>query len=271
MAIDFSRSEKGIHGAVTIEPAARAVIITDLHGRFYTLRKIMERADVVKHLSRGGCLVVAGDFIHAYDEKDGSIDVLETLIYLKNRFQDNVVLLLGNHEWSHVVNKHIHKGRVNQSGEFVKLLENRYGLKADAKLKEFVSFFSSLPIAARIGNILISHASPDMSVMNMEDFERFDAKKILTPYDRFYPLLFARPRSLGYTADKDAPYIDDDVELFLGRLGLSVSVVGHTRVDKFHSIGKQLIVNSLDGAYLELEPKKYRSVEDLEEAKRVAK
>lgn len=258
-------------GLVTVEPGGKLIIITDLHGKFYLFKKIIDQADVVKSLSRGDYLIVAGDFIHASGEKDGSVEILEMLIYLKNRFENNVFLLLGNHEWSHIAGKPVFKGSVNQTAEFVKLLENHYGLKAEAKLKEFVSLFESLPIAARIGSLLISHAAPDLRVTSMDDFRYYNPRKILSPADKFYPLLWARPKSFS-TAAEDSPYIDEDVELFLGRLGLSVSVVGHTPVDKFCKIGKQLIVNSLDGAYLDIDlTKKYKSVEDLEETKRVVK
>lgn len=258
-------------GLVSLEPEGKAIVVTDLHGRFYMLKKIMEQAGVIKSLSNGNYFIVAGDFIHAYAEKDGSVKILEMLVYLKTRFQNNVLFLLGNHEWSHIVNKPVFKGPVNQTAEFVQLLKNHYGLKAEAKLKEFVSLFESLPVAARAGSILISHAAPDISVTGMDDFRYYNPRKILSPSDKFYPLLWARPKSFSAAAE-DSPYIDEDVELFLGRLGLSVSVVGHTPVSKFHQIGKQLIVNSLDGAYLEIDlSEKYKSVKDLEGSKRVVK
>lgn len=260
-----------MNSIITVESDAKAIVITDLHGKFYMLKKIMDQADVVKNLSRGNYLIVTGDFIHAYAEKDGSIDILEMLMYLKGRFENNVFLLLGNHEWSHIVGKPVYKGSVNQTAEFIQLLQNHYGLKVDAKLKEFVSFFASLQIAVRFGRMLISHAAPDLSVATMDDFRYYNPRKVLSPSDKFYPFLWARPKVLGYTSVTDAPYIDEDIELFLGRLGLSISIVGHTVVDNFYSLGKQLIVNSLDGAYLELEPKKYKSVSDLEDAKRVVK
>lgn len=256
-----------MQGLIKLEPKGKAVIVTDLHGRFHVLKKIMEKAQLIKNLSRDTYFICTGDFIHAFGEKDYSIDIIEQLTFLRERFPNKVFVLLGNHEWSHIVNAPVYKGEENQYENFIKLLNERFGLKAEMKLKEYVRFFKSLPIAVRIGSIFISHAAPDMSIMDEREFDKFDAA-LISPATKFYPLLWARPKDLGF---KERPvYVEDDVELFLRRLGLKISIVGHTEVNGFYSVGQQLIVNSMKGAYLELDlSKDYKRVEDLEAAKRV--
>ncbi len=258
-----------MQGLIELEQKGNAIIVADLHGRFYVLKKIMEKSELIKNLARNTYFICTGDFIHAFGEKDYSIELIEQLSFLKERFPNRVFILLGSHEWSHIANAPVYKGE-DQRDSFLKLLNERFGFKAEMKLKEYTNFFRSLPIAVRIGRIFISHAAPDISIMDKSEFDKFDAARIKSPADKFYPLLWARPKKLGFTEKEFAPYDEDDVELFLGRLGARISIVGHTQVNKFYQLGKQLIVNSMDGAYLELDLKKdYKTVEDLEGAKRI--
>ena len=257
-----------MQGLIELDPGGKATVVTDLHGRLRVLKKIMEKSQLIKGLSRDTYFICTGDFIHAFGERDYSIELIEQLIFLKERFPSRVIILLGNHEWSHIVNAPVYKGSENQYENFLKLLNESFGLKADMKLREYITFFKSLPIAVKIGRIFISHAAPDTTIMDSSEFDKFDAGKIKSTADKFYPLLWARPKRLGFKQKEFSPYEEDDVELFLSRLGCRISIVGHTEVDKFHKLGKQLIVNSLDGAYLELEPKDYKTVEYLEGAKR---
>jgi Icc-related predicted phosphoesterase len=255
-----------MQGLIELPRRGKAVVVTDMHGSLRLFKAIMEKAQLIKNLSRGTYFICAGDFIHAAGEKDYSIELIEQLQFLKERFSSRVFVLLGNHEWSHISNVPIYKAGQNQYDTFLKLLKERFGTKAEMKLKEYVSFFRSLPIAAKAGSILVSHAAPDMSITDTHQFNDFDAGKIKSESDKFYNMLWARPKSLGF---EEGSYEDADIELFLGRLGMRLSIVGHTEVDGFYSIGQQMIVNSLSGNYLELDlEKNYKSVKDLEEAKR---
>lgn len=100
-----------------------AIIITDLHGRFDILNRIIDETKIVERLKKD-YLIVTGDLIHSYQERDESIEILEFLVKLKKE-NPNVFILLGNHEWSHITNIPVYKGAINQYEEFLALLKKR--------------------------------------------------------------------------------------------------------------------------------------------------
>ncbi len=254
-----------MRGLVELEPKGKAVVVADLHGRFQTLKQIIEKSQLIKNLSRDTYFICTGDFIHSFDERDCSVDTIEHLCFLKERFPNRVFVLLGNHEWSYIANVPIYRNGENLHERFLKGMESEFGLKAGMKLKEYASFFRAMPLAVRLGRMLISHAAPDMSIMDSDEFDSFDASAIKSPDDKFYPMLWAQPKALS----KEGTYDEDDIELFLGRMEAGISIVGHEGANKFFRFGRQLIVNSMGGAYLELEMgRNYRTVQDLESAKR---
>ncbi len=259
-----------MQGLVELEPQGNVVVVGNLHGRVNILKQIVEKSRLIKNFSRGTCFICTGDFVHALNERDYSIETIEYLSFLKERFPNRVFILLGNHEWSHVANVPIHSNGDNLNAKFMGLLEGEFGLKAGMKLREYASFFRTLPLAVRIGRMLISHAAPDMSIMDSSEFNSFDPLRIKSINDKFYPMLWACPKELLTDKGKEhTAYDEDDVELFLGRMEAGISVVSNENVNKFYQIGKQLIVNSMNGAYLELDMSRdYRTVKDLESAKR---
>lgn len=103
------------------------------------------------------------------------------------------------------------------------------------------------------------------------DFEDYIPENVISPDNKFYGLLWARPAILDYTHFTYSPYDEKDIEEFLKIVASDISIVGHTPVDGFYKIGKQLIVNSLSGAYLEIDfSKKYRT-DDLNYAMKTVK
>ncbi|WP_048187882.1 metallophosphoesterase [Methanobacterium paludis] len=100
-----------------------ALIVTDIHGNLEDFNKFMgiwEKFD-----DKDNHFILAGDFIHSMDGKDGSIEILESL---KSRWENsqNFHLLLGNHEWATLAGVSVYKGGFNQTISFESLLREKF-------------------------------------------------------------------------------------------------------------------------------------------------
>jgi protein phosphatase len=71
------------------------LFIGDVHGDYYTLLAILEKANAFKILRNRGYIVFLGDYI---DRGDEQIKTLALLALLKTEWRDRVILLRGNHE-----------------------------------------------------------------------------------------------------------------------------------------------------------------------------
>ncbi len=72
------------------------VVVGDIHGDFFTLKKIMETIDFLNYLkNESNLLIFLGDYI---DRGKYSLEVLLFLCRLKNSHPNNVFMLRGNHE-----------------------------------------------------------------------------------------------------------------------------------------------------------------------------
>ncbi|MFH0832585.1 MAG: metallophosphoesterase family protein [Candidatus Aenigmatarchaeota archaeon] len=241
----------------------RLILVTDLHGDIDLFKRIMEKSKLMMNLGMGNYFVCCGDFIHSYGKRDKSIELVETMIHLKSRYPKNVFILLGNHEWSHIIKTPVFKGDRNLYREFLDLMGIKFEFKHEEKMKEYTRFFKSLPIAVKASNLFVSHAAPD-KLIELSDFKNFTAEKVLTPRDKFYALLWARPSELDYSDAKYSPYDEEDIEYFLEEMHTDISIVGHTPVLEPYRIGKQLIIHTASkGHYLELDLSKRYTMEEL--------
>jgi serine/threonine protein phosphatase 1 len=68
-------------------------VIADLHGKFIALKSILNR---ILPLRKNDKLIFLGDYI---DRGNQSPEILDELIELKKKFNDNIIFLMGNHEW----------------------------------------------------------------------------------------------------------------------------------------------------------------------------
>lgn len=255
---------------VELPREGKAILVTDLHGDIDLFRRIAEKSKLMQNLGFKNYFICCGDFIHSYGKRDKSIELIETMIHLKNRYQKNVFIMLGNHEWSHITKTPVFKGTRNLYQEFLDSLKNNFGLKHEEKLKEYVRFFKSLHIAIKAGNLFISHAAPDR-LIELSDFKNYKPEKVLSPNDEFYSLLWARPSQLGYDNEMYSPYDEFDVEIFLREMKADMSIVGHTPVMEPYKLGKQLIIHTASkGHYLELDLSKKYTMGELEKCARLA-
>jgi serine/threonine-protein phosphatase PP1 catalytic subunit len=210
----------------------RLIVVTDLHGNFKDYKryiKIWDRDDPDCHI------VFTGDLIHAMDYEDGSVEIVEDVMY-KTQDYPNFHCLLGNHEWCHITNEDIYKAGVNLKDDFENLVAHKKGYM-EPSLTNYIKFFKSMPYFVRTANgLFISHAGPSERVIWPNDFEDMcmDNHSSLSLYG------FLWNRFGGYKG-----YSTDDINNFLELVNSKFMVVGHTVVDSgYKIIGNQMILSS---------------------------
>jgi|SRR5579864_2001219 len=83
-------------GLIELDKPENLVIVGDLHGDLQSLQQILKEIDYENFLSnRNNKLIFLGDYV---DRGSHSIGVLYTVCYLKQKYQDSVILMRGNHE-----------------------------------------------------------------------------------------------------------------------------------------------------------------------------
>ncbi|WP_321421361.1 metallophosphoesterase [uncultured Methanobacterium sp.] len=231
------------------------LVITDLHGNGEDFKKY---ENIWKnHLEDGNQIILTGDLIHCSNSsKDRSVEILKAVQDYSE--YENFHLLLGNHEWCHIVDAPVYKGESNQKKDFEELLKLKFGYRWVEKLEEYVEFFKTLPFAAKTGNgVLISHSGPPIDSVYLGDLENI-TEQCYHHNDMLDGLLWKR----------DYEFNQEDLEFFLKRNNCKYHIIGHTPVDGYQvNYGKQLVISSSFGcvrkAYLELDLEK--NLENMDE------
>lgn len=241
---------------VSIPARGKAVVVTDLHGNIEDYSKykdLWDSEDPDFHL------IFTGDFIHSMDKNDGSIEILQDMMW-NFSFKSNFHVLLGNHELSHILDLDIYKGGVNQKKTFENLIKDKYGYLQPLFLILFIDFFKKLPIAVKTENgLFISHSGPANDIKSIRDVEN-----LLSSGD------YTSKEVNQFMWNRYGDYSQYDIDIFLGTVDCKAMIVGHTVVDGVKVIGNQMIVSSSYGkgkkAYLEIDlGKQIESMEDVEE------
>ena len=214
----------------------KLIVVTDIHGNLNDFQRYIEIWRKYENKNTVS-IVFTGDLIHAMTEmeNDKSIEILElSMSLIKN---DGFIILLGNHEWSHIADISVYKGFRNQSKEFIENLKMKFQEKWSDKFDEYIKFFHDLPIALKTGNgVFISHAGPPIGINSLKDIENSIDKGYSEFNSILYGLLWNRPYR---------DYSEYDVEIFLDKIKCNAMIVGHTPVDGIEIFGdKQLILSS---------------------------
>ncbi|MGB9826981.1 MAG: metallophosphoesterase family protein [Thermosphaera sp.] len=147
-------------GIIEVERGVNLHIIGDLHGDIHSLLTILgERFEL---LGRGSdVMVFLGDYV---DRGDYQIETLALLLYLKAAFNDQIILLRGNHEPPTWLVPHPH--------DFPSVLVERYGEEGEKVYSEALSLFNTLPLTAYLsGELLMLHGGPPLKVLEASSFE----------------------------------------------------------------------------------------------------
>ena len=244
----------------------RLMVVSDLHGNLN---------DYEKYIGLWDCqdpdfhIVFLGDLIHSPYFNDKSVELLDDVIE-KDKKYPNFHVLLGNHEWAHIVHRDIFKNGENIREDFEYLISYKKGTIEPA-ITEYIRFFKSMPFFVKTENgIFLSHAGPSRKVKSIEDFNGiFDGDYHNPILDDF---LWLRPKRNLYgrrniLTDSNL-YDDGDIFNFLNIVGANCMVVGHSPVDGYKQYGNQLIISSSfqteDKVYLDIDlSKEIKHMKDL--------
>nr|WP_320120286.1 metallophosphoesterase [uncultured Marinifilum sp.] len=157
--------------------SGKLMIVSDIHGNGFDFRQVLKTYNSLKENGEADYLIFLGDLIHAYPgkQKDESLEIMQELMHLKANTKGNdVICLLGNHEFVHIYHIPLQKGPL----EFTTWFENRI----KKVRKEIVSFFIDMPIMIRThGGVLINHAGASncygsKNTVSLNDLKRMNHK-----------------------------------------------------------------------------------------------
>jgi len=256
--LDYLVKMENIKSIIELPGKGKALIVTDIHGNLSDFEKYMEIWENFK--DKNNHLILTGDCIHTLSGgKDNSIKILESVVRHYEQ-EENFHVLLGNHEFSHVSGEDVHKSGINQTKRFKMYLELKFFSNWKHKLNFYINFFKKLPLAAKTKNgVFISHAAPVKNINDINDIINITDDGYVPHNEKLYQILWNR-----YPGD----YNEDDIDVFLEKVGCKFSVVGHTPVDGYKVIGNQVVLSSSFGlgkkCYLELDlEKEISGVKDL--------
>jgi serine/threonine protein phosphatase 1 len=139
-------------------------IVGDIHGCYYSLRKLLAYWD------KKSTLIFIGDYI---DRGNFSYEVVEYLMSLKEEYKDQVLVLLGNHEYEFIT---YHRTGDNMNWLTQGGLKTLNAYKNGARNPEkHLAFFTSLDCSYEDHSIFVSHAGLNKDIENPFDFEDPDS------------------------------------------------------------------------------------------------
>lgn len=139
----------------------RALIVSDLQGNRRDFDRCLTVFSELQKRHECDYLIFCGDVIHGYaDYPDESLEIIDTIIELR-RLNRKIILLMGNHELSHVMHWKLSRGLQTFTESFErKIKENR---------KIYWQFFHDLPFAIiSAGGLFINHTGPSAALSGIK-------------------------------------------------------------------------------------------------------
>jgi predicted phosphodiesterase len=171
------------------------VVISDLHGDFECLARILEEVDYERFLrDETNKIVFLGDYV---DRGANSVGVLHTVCQLKSRFPNSIILMRGNHEAPSEFPFSSH--------DFPFQLVERFGEDSGrAAYRKALLFFKELTVATTIQReLLLVHGGLPTNVEDLRDYRSLlaSAYEKHTSNRIFAELLWNDPRQIESAAD----------------------------------------------------------------------
>ena len=144
----------------------KALIVSDLQGNLEDFERCLELFFELYSAKNCDYLIFCGDIIHGYaGYPDQSLKIINTLINLQQT-NTNIILLMGNHELSHVVHWKLSRGSHSFTDDFEKKILN--------DRERYWDFFQKLPFAViSEGGLFINHTGPSAALSEIKD-EKWD-------------------------------------------------------------------------------------------------
>ncbi len=233
----------------------RLIVVSDIHGNFEDYQRYVNLWD---ESDKDFHIVFLGDLIHSSEKEDGSIEILDDAI--EKSKCPNFHVLLGNHEWVHIVNKKIYKGNEELTRQFEILVSHKKGF-IEPSLTNYIKFFKSMPYFVKTANgLFLSHSGPSDKVRLIEVFDKMIGDGYLSPILKDF--LWNR-----YNSSTD--YTKNDIVNFLEVIGSKYMVIGHNPLESYKVYGRQMILSSSFGTkvktYLDIDlSKEINSMKDVQ-------
>jgi len=208
-----------VTGRVRVLPDhGQLLISTDLHGNRADFERLRERFLALREAADDPSTIhwaLLGDLVHGPSDRarerdpvrfgyaDESPWLVERLIELRERWPDNVHLLLGNHDHGHIGGPHTHKFHSDE----VVALERRMSPEAIAAMRGL--FRGALLAVAAPCGLLMCHGAPDDQLDSLATFDAIDPsdepdlarrsmlRSLLTSYGQPGPTVAALLRQLS--------------------------------------------------------------------------
>jgi len=224
-------------GLIHLAPRGEAIVVGDLHGDLESLSFILEDCGSG---SAHRSFVFLGDY---GDRGSHSIEVYQTILEMKTRSKENVVLLRGNHEGPMPVWPHDLPYRFRE----------RYGDWGKTLYRAVRQLWNWLPIAALVeGKYLLLHGGIPANMHSLEDLAR--ARGLHPQHDYLEDILWSDPRESSGVSPSPrgaGKYFGPDVtKAALSLVGVKTLIRSHEPCDGVlvHHDGRVLTLFSRKGA-----------------------
>jgi GGDEF domain-containing protein len=158
-------------GIVYLPAEGKAIFVGDTHGELTTIKNIVSENNFIDRVERGEklYLVMTGDYV---DRGPQTVENIEALLDLKQRYPNNIILLRGNHETA----------EINQQLSYNPLkyqLEKKYGSSKGTELwKKYNEVFNDLPYVAVTGNGIVAlHGGIPEGINSFNDLTKLSANQ----------------------------------------------------------------------------------------------
>jgi hypothetical protein len=167
LGLDTTTKIINLFGLVYIPDDYTVIAVTDIHGDIYALEAAIGEFKTIKSQGKKVAFVCMGDFV---DRGEYNFEVVKRLFELKRKYQDEVIILKGDHEGD--------LSRIGlldfayELGEAGKILDPE-GSKGINLVRElYGETFSKLPHAVMYRDILLTHAGIPVKVNFIENENR---------------------------------------------------------------------------------------------------
>ena len=220
-AAEASRSDAFRFGFVIELPSEGEALVTgDLHGNRANLQRIIQLSNLQRHPKRH---LVLQELVHDLETEDDvcrSYRLVEIAAQLKSAFPNQAHILLGNHEFSEMLNLEIGKRGRELNEPFEQGMRAAYGERWEEVKNAYRVFWRGSPLVVRTANrVLVSHSTPRLD--RMDDLT-LDYLRTASP-----DAVFHRDGPV-FAMLWDRDYRPEAAEAFARRMQAEVLIVGHT-------------------------------------------
>ncbi|MEM3124514.1 MAG: metallophosphoesterase [Candidatus Nitrosocaldus sp.] len=203
-------------GLVRISSFKQLIIIGDVHGDLNTLLSILE---MVKFMDGHNTLIFQGDY---GDRGMMSVEVYYTLLYLKSRYPDRLIMLRGNHEGPIDLPFYPH--------DLPMMLEDKFGTYATQMYLRLRELFDLMYTGVFVdGLMLVLHGGVPVNMNSLDDIAY--AERMHPKSSNLQEILWNDPREIqGYrpSARGYGYYFGKDItEHALNAIGARLIVRAH--------------------------------------------